>query len=106
MLLAFTTVASKAAATTLAKGAVKARHAVCAQIDGPVTSHYRWKSRLESAREYRIIFKCLPDQQSQLEAWVLARHPYETPEWLVVPSERVGEKYLSWALANSTHAPS
>ena len=40
-----------------------------------------------------------------LEARVLATHPYETPEWLVVRAERVGEKYLSWATTNSSTPP-
>ena len=40
-----------------------------------------------------------------LEAQVLAGHPYDTPEWLVVRAEHVGEKYLSWAEANATFPP-
>ena len=35
---------------------------------------------------------------------LLAAHPYETPEWLVVGAEHVGEKYLSWVEAKS-HIP-
>jgi periplasmic divalent cation tolerance protein len=35
----------------------------------------------------------------------LATHPYDTPEWLVVRAERVAEKYLSWAQANSSTPP-
>ncbi len=39
-----------------------------------------------------------------LEKRVLGAHPYDTPEWLVVRAESVGEKYLSWAQA-ALHSP-
>jgi periplasmic divalent cation tolerance protein len=105
MHLAWTTVANAADADRLAQGAVAARLAACVQVDGPVVSHYTWQGRLETAREYRLLFKLLPEQAAALEAWVLAHHPYETPEWVVVPAERVSEKYLSWARSTSTPAP-
>jgi periplasmic divalent cation tolerance protein len=40
-----------------------------------------------------------------LEAWILAEHPYETPEWIVVRAEHVAEKYLSWARTSSSTPP-
>jgi periplasmic divalent cation tolerance protein len=40
-----------------------------------------------------------------LEAHVHRHHPYTTPEWIVVRAEHVGEKYLSWAQANSSPLP-
>lgn len=99
MLLAWTTVASAADADRLAADAVARGLAVCAQHDGPVTSHYRWEGRQERAAEWRLCFKFLPGQQVALEAWLHAAHPYTVPEWVVVRAEHVGEKYLSWALA-------
>lgn len=103
MLIAWTTLPDAGSANTLASGAVEQGLAVCVQVEGPITSHYRWEGRLERATEHRLCFKLMPDQRRALETWVLARHPYETPEWVVVEAAGVGEKYLSWALANSTH---
>lgn len=105
MWIAWTTVDARADADRLAAEAVARGLALCVQIDGPVVSHYRWEGRLERAEEFRLCFKALPDQLDRLEAFVLARHPYDTPEWLVTRAERVGEKYLSWAQANSTFPP-
>jgi len=105
LLLAWTTVATPEDASRLAGGAVEAGLAACAQVEGPVTSHYRWEGRPESAHEYRLLFKCLPEQAAALEAWVLARHPYDTPEWVVVRAGHVSGKYLSWARGASTPAP-
>ncbi len=105
MIIAWTTTEKRADAETLARGAVEHRLAVCAQVEGPITSHYHWEGKLETATEYRICFKCLPANAPALNAWVHARHPYSTPEWIEVAAESVGEKYLSWAMANSTTSP-
>lgn len=105
MLVAWTTTSQRADADRLARGAVEARLAVCAQVDGPITSHYHWEGRLETAAEYRIWFKCLPANASALSGWVHNHHPFTTPQWIEVNAENVGEKYLSWAIANSTSAP-
>lgn len=105
MIIAWTTTDQRADAETLARGAVEQRLAVCAQVDGPMTSHYWWEGKLASTQEFRIWFKCLPDKASALNLWVHARHPHATPQWIEVSAESVGEKYLSWAIANSTPGP-
>ena len=105
MLIAWTTVATPEDATRLARGAVEAGLAVCVQVEGPVTSHYRWEGRIEAVAEHRLMFKFLAEHAAVLEAWVRTRHPYEAPEWIVVRAEHVSEKYLSWARSTSTPAP-
>ncbi len=105
MYIAWSTVASRAEADRLATDTVARQLAVCVQIDGPLTSHYRWEDRTETSQEFRLTFKCLPRQLSALESHVLAHHPYATPEWLVVRADHVGEKYLSWAEGNSSNPP-
>ena len=105
MFIAWTTVAERADADRLASGAVALNLAVCVQIDGPIFSHYRWHGQDERSEEFRLMFKCLPSHLTALEKYVLAKHPYETPEWIVAQAHRVGEKYLSWAEANSSTPP-
>ena len=105
MLIAWTTTADRADADRLAKGAVECRLAACAQVDGPVTSYYHWEGKLEQAQEFRVWFKYLPANASGLSAWIHNHHPYATPQWMEVGTENVGEKYLSWAMANSTPRP-
>ena len=105
MFVAWTTVENRADADRLAADAVARNLAVCVQIDGPITSHYRWKGKAERSEEYRLTFKCLSNHLEALEKYILANHPYDTPEWLVMRAERVGEKYLSWANANSSTPP-
>lgn len=105
MFVAWTTTAKRADADRLARGAVEARLAACAQVDGPVTSYYHWEGKLEQAEEFRVWFKYLPANASALGAWVHHHHPFATPQWIEISAEHVGEKYLSWAMANSTPRP-
>ena len=105
MFVAWTTVGNRSDADRLAASAVAQNLAVCVQIDGPIVSHYRWEGKDERSEEFRLAFKCLRARLPALEQHVLATHPYQTPEWLVVEASRVGEKYLSWAEANSSTPP-
>jgi len=105
MFIAWTTLATRIDADKLAADVVTRGLAVCAQVDGPITSHYLWRGRPERTEEYRLSLKCLPTKVTALEAHVLANHPYEVPEWVVIRAEQVGEKYLSWANAGPTNLP-
>ena len=104
MFIAWTTVSRPEEAERLAEEVIGRGLAACVEITG-IVSHYRIQGRVERAEELRIGFKFLPAQLSELEAFVLENHPYETPEWIVVRAERVSEKYLSWAEADSTRQP-
>jgi periplasmic divalent cation tolerance protein len=104
MLIAWTTVATRADADRIAADVIARNLAACVQIDGPIVSHYRWEGKVAREEEFRLSFKVLERHATALEQHVLAIHPYATPEWITVRAERVGEKYLSWAEANS-HTP-
>lgn len=105
MLLAWTTVANRADAEKLASETIVRNLAICVQIDGPIVSVYRWKGQQERAEEFRLCFKLLESHAMALEEHVHAVHPYDTPEWVVIPASHVGEKYLSWATTNSSTPP-
>ena len=105
MFVAWTTMANRTDAERLAAEIVSRNLAVCVQIDGPITSHYRWEGRNARTEEVRLAFKVLPQQLAALEQHILSVHSYDTPEWVVVRAEHVGEKYLSWAKANSSTPP-
>jgi len=105
MFVAWTTTALRPDAERLARGAVESRLAACAQVDGPITSYYHWEGKLEQTVEFRVWFKYLPANASALSAWVHNHHPFTTPQLIEVSTENVGEKYLSWAMANSTSLP-
>ena len=105
MFIAWTTLATRADAEKFAAEVVAGGLATCAQVEGPIISHYIWQGRPERTEEFRLCLKCLPDKLAALETHVLRHHPYAIPEWVVVRAEHVGEKYLSWAGANATNLP-
>ena len=105
MFIAWTTLATRADAENLAAETVALGLAVCVQVEGPILSFYLWQGRPERVEEFRLCLKCMPDKLSALEAHVLGHHPYDTPEWIVVRADRVGEKYLSWAGTSPTKLP-
>src|SRR5690606_21914986 len=96
MLIGWTTVETAEQARALATGLIESRLAACVQIDGPITSVYRWDGAIESTPEYRVTVKFLVDRSFALETWLHNHHPYATPQWIVVRAEHVAEKYLSW----------
>ncbi|MGJ3243909.1 MAG: divalent-cation tolerance protein CutA [Opitutales bacterium] len=98
LLVGWTTVETPEQADRLADGLVRSRLAACVQIDAPVTSHYVWKGKAEADREIRIWTKFPEDRAEALETWLHQNHPYETPQWLAVPAERVHPDYLAWAI--------
>ena len=104
MLIAWTTVGTRDEAERLASDVVAAGLAACVHVEGPIVSFFRWEGKTERVEEVRLCFKFLPAQLAALEKLVLTGHPYDTPEWLVVRAESVGEKYLSWAEA-TVHSP-
>lgn len=96
MMVAWTTVGSAETAAALAKGAVTARLAACAQVDGPVQSTYGWQGTVETATEWRVTFKTTPARLPELTTWVHTHHPYDTPQWLCTPASS-SPAYTQWA---------
>ena len=91
-------------ARALAKAALEARLIACANIVPKIESHYWWQGKIESGKEVLLILKTKKAKLHALEELVLAQHPYETPEFLVLPLAKGSAKYLQW-LSESVIAP-
>ncbi|WP_420033551.1 divalent-cation tolerance protein CutA [Streptomyces sp. cg28] len=96
VLAVLTTVDDADRAETLARGAVDARVAACAQVSAPVMSVYRWEGVVETAREWQILLKTTEARYEALESWLRSHHPYATPEIIAVPVVRGAADYLGW----------
>jgi periplasmic divalent cation tolerance protein len=83
-------------ARTLAKAALKARLAACANLVPKIESHYWWQGKIESGAEVLILFKTRKSKLEALEKLIVARHPYDTPEFLVLTLDKGSRKYLQW----------
>jgi periplasmic divalent cation tolerance protein len=91
-----TTTDTRESADTLARSAVQARLAACAQVLGPISSTYWWQDRIESADEWQVVFKTTAERYSALEDHIRHRHTYEVPEILCTPVAAGNPAYLEW----------
>ncbi|WP_030383283.1 MULTISPECIES: divalent-cation tolerance protein CutA [unclassified Streptomyces] len=97
-----TTTDSEPKARELARGAIEAHLAACAQISGPVTSVYRWQGTVETATEWQVSFKTTPARYEALERRLRTAHDYETPEIIATPVVRGSAEYLRWVRQETT----
>jgi len=88
-------------ARILAKAALEARLVACANLVPKIESHYRWKGKIESGTEVLILFKTRKSRLAALEKMVTAKHPYDTPEFLILTLAAGSRKYLTWLAENS-----
>lgn len=87
-------------ARALARGALSGRLIACANLIPRVESHYRWQGKIEASAEVLVVMKTQKSRLAALERLVLERHPYETPEFIVLSSSAGNEKYLDWLTAS------
>ena len=50
--------------------------------------------------EVLLVLKTQKSKLTALEKGVCARHPYDTPEFIVLPLSAGNKKYLEWLAAN------
>ncbi len=98
VVLVLTTVPEDFDAAQLARTLVDAGHAACVSLLPPMESVYRWQGAIESAQERQILIKTSTDCTGALQAALKALHPYDVPEFLVVPVIGGSPEYLAWVL--------
>jgi periplasmic divalent cation tolerance protein len=91
------TCASAAEARRIAKTVVEERLAACVNVlPGAVTSIYRWKGKVETARERLLLIKTSRKRLAKLHAAVERLHSYEVPEFIALPIVQGSRAYLNW----------
>lgn len=93
------TAPDEATAEKLGRGLVEARLAACVNAIPGAKSFYRWKGKIESDSEVQLLIKTRPDHFDEIVRWLEEHHPYEVPEIVALPAERVSGPYLQWAIA-------
>ena|SRR6266446_2499715 len=83
-------------ARTLAQAALEARLIACANLVPRIESHYWWQGKIQSGDEILLILKTTKSRLSALEKLIVSKHPYDTPEFLVLEVKAGNRKYLAW----------
>jgi periplasmic divalent cation tolerance protein len=94
-----TTLGADADAAALARTLVDERLAACVNVLPVMLSMYRWKGAVEQDREQQLVIKTSPGSLPALEARIRELHPYELPEFLVLPASG-STAYLAWIAAS------
>jgi len=92
-------------ARALVRAALLAHLVACANLVPRIESHYWWQGRLESGAEVLILFKTTRARLAPLEKLILAKHPYDTPEFIVLPIAVGNRRYLDWLEASCREVP-
>ena len=92
----FVTAPDLTTARKLAKAALSARLAACANLIPKIESHYWWQGKLDSSAEVLIVFKTAASCLARLEKVILKNHPYDTPEFIVLSLQGGNGRYLAW----------
>jgi periplasmic divalent cation tolerance protein len=91
------TCSSPAEARRIARAVVGARLAACVNIlPGAVESIYRWKGKVESARERLLLIKTSRKCLARLREVVERVHSYDVPEFVALPVAAGSPAYLAW----------
>ena len=81
----------------IARGVVSERLAACANVlEAPVRSVYRWKGKVEQAREFLLLIKTSQKHLAALQAQVKLLHSYDVPEFIALPIVAGSPEYLGW----------
>ncbi len=88
---------SRKEARKIARALVERRLAACVnEIGAPVRSVYRWKGKVETAREFLLMIKSTKRRFAGLRDAVRALHSYEVPEIIALPVVEGSRGYLQW----------
>jgi periplasmic divalent cation tolerance protein len=98
------TCGSIAEARRIGRNLVEKKLAACANIVPRVESIYRWKGKVERAREALIVIKTTAKRLRELEREVKRAHSYDVPEFIVLPIIAGSQNYLAWLQESTTPA--
>lgn len=98
VLIVFTNLPDHASAVKLGRALIEKRLAACVNVLGEARSVYRWKGQIATEAEVPVLIKTRGTLYGEVEAQIVALHPYELPEIVAVPVLRGLPKYFEWVM--------
>lgn len=96
-----TTFSSREEAEACGRRLVELRLAACVQVEGPITSLYRWRGAIETAVEWRCVCKTTGSCEAECTAAILALHDYDTPQ-IAIARLAGSPAYAAWVRESVT----
>lgn len=94
-------------ARKIARSLVQHRLAACVNVvRTPVESIYRWKGKVDRAKETLLVIKSSRRRFPALQADVKRLHGYDVPEIIALPVTAGSNEYLRWLSQSLGAAPS
>jgi periplasmic divalent cation tolerance protein len=75
---------------------VEERLAACVNVLPVMTSIYRWNEEIEQDPEHQVIIKTTRARLPALRERLQVLHPYDVPEFIVLPIIAGSDAYLKW----------
>ena len=98
----YCTCPDQATAESMARQLTESRLVACTNIVPHLTSIYFWEGKVTEGTEVLMIMKTTQDKLDALEEAILAVHPYDFPEFIVLPIIRGNKDYLNWVKSVTT----
>ncbi|MBC3765704.1 divalent cation tolerance protein CutA [Neptunicella marina] len=91
---------TKEVARAIAHQALQQKLAACINIIDGVESIYLWQGQIEQEKECQMLIKSRRDKSDDLFKLVLSLHPYDVPEWVILPIDSLSVDYQQWLNAS------
>lgn len=98
--LVFVTIPDDLDSDAFAQSLVAGGVAACVSVFAPMRSTYRWEGQVETESERQVVIKTTHAGVPNLWQRVRDLHPYDVPEFIVVPIIDGNEAYLKWVRMN------
>jgi periplasmic divalent cation tolerance protein len=99
-ILVLVTASSKAEAEKIGQSLLERKLIACANIVGPVSSHFHWNGKIDVAEEFLVLMKSRMDLFTELSDAVKLLHSYEVPEVIALPLAAGSDAYFAWLAAS------
>src|SRR5690348_3405885 len=99
--LVLTTFPADGDAEKFAHALIDERLAACVNILPAMRSVYRWQGAIEQSDERQLLIKTMAANVEAIRRRVIALHPYDLPEFLVIDIAGGSPDYLSWLIAEA-----
>jgi len=92
----FITASNKKEAKSIAQQLVKNNLVACVNIVEKIESLFRWKGKVDQAKEALLVVKSRKDKLAKIIKLVKSLHSYEVPEIIAMPIIGGYKPYLNW----------